>query len=60
MFLAAFGRHPDDAELLRWTTATDQLAALRGVQRDQVMRDLEVWTEVAHAMFNAKEFIYLR
>jgi hypothetical protein len=57
MFVQAFGRGPQDAELKRWTAAIHDLAT----QPDaDLMKDETAWTQLAHAFFNTKEFIYYR
>jgi hypothetical protein len=50
MFTRAFARQPNDAEAKRW------LAALQDFGGDKA----EAWERLAHAFFNAKEFIYYR
>ena len=60
MFETALGRSPATAEVERWAKLVDELAADRGVQTNQVMGSAAVWADVAHALFNAKEFIYVR
>ena len=56
MFMAALGRHPDEDESQAWGEAARTLAA---ADRDP-LADPEVWSELAHAFFNTKEFIYFR
>jgi len=65
MFREAFGREPAAVELTRWSKAIDDIAGLyQDVPGKQpsadVMGSLPVWKDVAHAMFNAKEFLYVR
>ena len=65
MFLVAFGREPAPRELARWHKAVDDIAGLyQDVPEKRpsadVMNSLPVWKDVAHAMFNAKEFLYVR
>jgi len=55
MFVRALGRGPDESELTRWTAAVADLAA-----SGDVISDRNAWAELAHAMFNAKEFLYYR
>lgn len=55
MFLAAFGRPPKDAERDRWLAAVRDFAAA-----DDLMSDRDAWSTIAHAFFNAKEFIFYR
>jgi hypothetical protein len=65
MFQLAFGREPNARELARWRKAVDDIAGLyQDVPEKRptadVMSSLPVWKDVAHAMFNAKEFLYVR
>jgi hypothetical protein len=60
MFRTAFAREPSPTELRRWTMAVHDLAALHHVAEDAIMLNSTVWKDVAHAFFNAKEFIYLK
>jgi hypothetical protein len=60
MFRAALGRLPDEAERARFTGLTKELASLRKTAPDQILKSREVWKDMAHALFNLKEFIYLR
>ena len=60
MFRAAFGRSPTTAEVERWAKLVEDLAVARGVSTDQVPASAEVWADVAHALFNATEFIHVR
>lgn len=55
MFIRALGRPPDAAELARWTAAVSDLAV-----SGDVIAERNAWAELAHAMFNAKEFVYYR
>ncbi len=60
MFRAALGRLPDDTERARFSGLTRELASLHKTPADQILKNHDVWTDVAHAIFNLKEFIYLR
>ena len=65
MFREAFGRELAAGEVVRWRKAVDDIAGLyQDVPGKQpaanVMESLPVWKDVAHAMFNAKEFLYVR
>ncbi|MBY0507004.1 MAG: PSD1 and planctomycete cytochrome C domain-containing protein [Bryobacteraceae bacterium] len=53
MFLAAYGRPIHAQELVIWR---DLLATFRAQQDNEE----SIWTEAAHTIFNAKEFLYLR
>jgi hypothetical protein len=60
MLSCAFAREPSPGEIDRWTAAIADLSTIHGVPADQVMQHAAVWTDVAHAVFNSKEFIYVR
>jgi hypothetical protein len=60
MFRTALGRSPSTAEVERWAKLVDDLAAARGVSADGVPGSAAVWADVAHALFNATEFIHIR
>lgn len=60
LFARALGRRPSPAEVSRWSAATDDFARLRGVPSSEVLRSEPVWQDVVHALFNTKEFIYVR
>lgn len=57
MFVAAFARGPRPAELERWTKAARELATS---ESSDLMIDAAAWQRLAHAFYNAKEFIYYR
>lgn len=57
MFVRAFGREPQEGELKRWTAAWHDFAASTG---GELMNDEAAWAQLAHALFNTKEFIYFR
>jgi hypothetical protein len=60
MFVRAFARPPTVDELALWTAALDDFAS-DGVETDAaLLQDVAAWTRAAHAMFNVKEFIYVR
>ncbi len=56
MFLSAFGRHPTDQE------AATSLAFLSSKTSNNETYDFDetCWSELAHALVNTKEFIFLR
>ncbi len=55
MFRTAFGREPSAEETRRWLDAARQMAG-----DGTLLKDAAVWSELAHTVFNAKEFIYYR
>jgi hypothetical protein len=44
---------------MRFERAVAQLAGLRGVPDKEVLTNQEIWKDVAHALFNLKEFIFI-
>lgn len=60
MFRAAFAREPTAAELQRWTKAVTDLATLHGADDSQVLSHAALWQDIAHAIFNTKEFVYVQ
>ena len=60
MFRAALGRLPDEAERARFTSLANEVASLHKVAAEKLMDSQVVWKDVAHAIFNLKEFVYVR
>jgi Protein of unknown function (DUF1553)/Protein of unknown function (DUF1549)/Planctomycete cytochrome C len=60
MFRAALGRSPDETELARFSGLAKELASLHKAAPDQILSNRDVWKDIAHAIFNLKEFLYLR
>jgi cytochrome c553 len=60
MFRRALGRFPTAAEVTRWSATVTELAGDHGVPADAVLSSPAVWKDVAHTLFNTKEFIYVR
>ena len=59
MFVKALARPPEEAELARVAEYLDAVAAERGVERSLLLHDAALWQDVAHSLFNLKEFIFL-
>jgi hypothetical protein len=59
LFLVGLGRPPAKEERERFEQAVARLAELHGVPAGEVLRSREVWQDVAHALFNLSEFIYV-
>ncbi len=57
MFERAYGRGPTAEEMQRWAAAVREFAT---APETSLMRDEAAWAQVAHAIFNTKEFIYYR
>jgi hypothetical protein len=60
MFVAAFARPPTSEETARVVGLARRSAELHGVSPDALLRSEPVWQDVAHAIFNLKEFIYVQ
>lgn len=57
MFVTAFARDPQPAELARWQSALRDFAT---PNHTGLLTDTPAWTRLAHLLFNTKEFIYYR
>jgi hypothetical protein len=60
MFLAALGREPAPQELKRWKDFVEASAGDTQSTQAALLRCREAWKQVAHLLFNAKEFLYYR
>jgi hypothetical protein len=60
LFLTALGRPPTPSETERFTQLIGELRTLHNVPESELMTHLVLWKDVAHTLFNLKEFIYLR
>ena len=65
MFRRAFARRPTAVETARWVAAIDELVAdglLEGSlqTKESRMSSVPLWKAIAHALYNTKEFIYVR
>ena len=59
MFEAALGRVAEVSERNRFIRTVEHLAELHGLGKEEIMRNAEVWKDLAHSLFNLKEFIYI-
>ncbi|HIM14635.1 MAG TPA: DUF1553 domain-containing protein, partial [Acidobacteria bacterium] len=59
MFLKALTREPTDEERNRVTEYVRAVAADHGTSSDLLMYGARVWQDVAHSLFNVKEFIFI-
>jgi hypothetical protein len=59
MFRAAWGRSADSSELNRWKSLVYDLAAGHQVKKSDTMHHELIWADVAHAILNTKELIYI-
>jgi hypothetical protein len=60
LFRVALGRPPEPEERRRFEQAVAQFAELHAVPPAEVLKSVAVWKDLAHAMFNLKEFITIR
>jgi len=60
MFAAAFARPPQPDETTRLVKLAQRSAELRGAEAGALLTCQSVWQDVAHAIFNLKEFIYVQ
>ncbi len=60
MYRAALGRLPTKAELKRMESLVDHFAQLHAEPQSNLMQSVQVWRDVAHTLFNLKEFIYIQ
>ena len=56
LYLAAFCREPSTTELARCRSTLNEVAGASG----EKMPTINAWTELCHAMFGVKEFMYVR
>ncbi len=59
LFRQALSRPPTESETQEFNQLIGQLADLHGVPTENVMGDRATWRDVAHVMFNLKEFTYV-
>ncbi|MCA9438980.1 MAG: hypothetical protein KC978_24560, partial [Candidatus Omnitrophica bacterium] len=60
MLATAFGRKPSRQEVARLADLAYRCAELRGADSKEMLHCQEAWADVAHSIFNLKEFIYAR
>lgn len=59
MFQTALGRPARPDEQGRFDKAVRRLAELHEVPSEEILKSPPLWKDVAHALFNMKEFIYI-
>ena len=59
MFVKVLARPPSEAERARVTDYLNAVAEERGVNTSLLLYDAAVWQDVAHSLFNLKEFIFI-
>ncbi len=60
MFRQALSRPPSASELERFLGLSKELASLHKVAPDKLLSSRQVWKDLAHSLFNLKEFLYLK
>ncbi len=55
MFVTALGRQPNESERVRWVSLLRELSSATDLMTDET-----AWTQLAHTLFNTKEFLYYR
>ena len=60
MYLKAFARRPSEAEKARLGEYLRRLAADRGTSTELLLYDASVWQDVAHSLFNLKEYLFIQ
>jgi mono/diheme cytochrome c family protein len=60
LFETAFARPPKPEETDRFVQFAERCGELHGVTPDALLTSTDVWQDVAHAIFNLKEFIYVQ
>ena len=59
LFRTALGRGPSVVEQERFRGLAAELASLHEVPREDILLSQEVWKDLAHAVLNLKEFLYI-
>lgn len=59
LFETALSRPPTSEELARFEQAAQDLATLHQVPAGEILKSKPIWKDLAHAVFNLKEFIYV-
>ncbi len=59
MFEAALGRPATLLEIERFEELIDTLVQIKEIPREEMLSSKEIWQDVAHILFNGKEFIYI-
>jgi hypothetical protein len=60
MFHVALGRPADAADVARFSAGARRIAEIHDVAAEELLTSEAVWKDMAHLLFNVKEFIYLR
>ncbi len=60
MLVRAYSRPVSPAVLSAWESTLFKLSNLLKVPEEEIMNNHQIWADIAHTIFNTKEFIYLR
>ena len=60
LFRMTLGRGPTEIEQERFRGLAGELASLRQVPRADLLNSEEIWKDLAHAVLNLKEFMYIQ
>ena len=60
LFLTVLGRRPNSVEQERFRGLASEVGSLYQVPREELLSSLPVWKDLAHSVFNLKEFIYIQ
>jgi hypothetical protein len=60
MYLEAFARPPSEDESAAALAFLASQGAAYGIDADKGLADERTWTDLAHVLFNVKEFVYLQ
>jgi hypothetical protein len=60
MYVSAFSRNPSEEELAQSLAFLQTQAAEHGLAGDRALADPRVWTDLAHVLFNVKEFVFVQ
>lgn len=60
LFESALRRHPTSIERERFRGLAGELASLHKVDKSALLTSPDVWKDLAHTVFNLKEFIYIQ
>ena len=60
MLERAYSRPISPTELSAWESTLFKLSNLLKIPEEAIMTNHQIWSDVAHTIFNTKEFIYLR
>ena len=60
MLATAYSRKIQADELDRWESSLFRLSNLRQTKQNDIMTNKQLWADIAHVIFNTKEFIYIR